>query len=155
MTSKRADSEARAVSDGGRMSGAESGGESPDAWGGLAPTFVRSAAADRLKALGHHDRLRIVEALAAGPKNVSEIAAAVGMPAGTVSRHLRVLHAEDDQLTGGFHAFEADNGFRWTDGNASLPTSLFERMAGPCELELHIASVARYTLTEERIRAAA
>ena len=29
-------------------------------WSGLAPEFVRSAAADRLKALGHHDRLRIV-----------------------------------------------------------------------------------------------
>jgi len=37
----------------------------------LAPEFVRSAAADRLKALGHHDRLRIVEVLAGGPKNVS------------------------------------------------------------------------------------
>lgn len=66
--------------------------EANDVWGGLAPGFVRSAAADRLRALGHHDRLRIVEALAVGPKNVSEVAAAVGMPAGTVSRHLRVLH---------------------------------------------------------------
>jgi len=61
-------------------------------WSGLAPEFVRSAAADRLKALGHHDRLRIVEALAGGPKNVSELAAATGMPNAAVSRHLRVLH---------------------------------------------------------------
>ena len=67
-------------------------GEAQDVFGGLAPGYVRSAAADRLRALGHHDRLRIVEALAAGPKNVSEIAATVRMPAGTVSRHLRVLH---------------------------------------------------------------
>ena len=61
-------------------------------WSGLAPEFVRSVAADRLKALGHHDRLRIVEALAGGGKNVSEIAAALGMATATVSRHLRVLH---------------------------------------------------------------
>lgn len=61
-------------------------------WNGLAPEFVRSAAADRLKALGHHDRLRIVEALASGGKNVGEIAAALGLPNATVSRHLRVLH---------------------------------------------------------------
>lgn len=61
-------------------------------WSDLDPGYVRSAAADRLKALGHHDRLRIVEALARGGKNVSEIAASVGMPSATVSRHLRVLH---------------------------------------------------------------
>lgn len=59
---------------------------------GLAPEFIRSAAATRLRALGHHDRLRIVEALIDGPKNVGEIAAAVAMPHQTVSRHLRVLH---------------------------------------------------------------
>lgn len=58
----------------------------------MAPEFVRSAAAERLKALGHPDRLRIVEALAGSPKNVSEIAVAVGIPNTTVSRHLRVLH---------------------------------------------------------------
>jgi DNA-binding transcriptional ArsR family regulator len=63
-----------------------------DPWSGLAPEFVRSAAADRLKALGHHDRLRIVEALARAPMNVSEVAAAVRLPNATVSRHLRVLH---------------------------------------------------------------
>lgn len=67
-------------------------GGSADGWSGLAPEFVRTAAADRLKALGHHDRLRIVEALASGGKNVGEIAAAVGMPSASVSRHLRILH---------------------------------------------------------------
>lgn len=36
--------------------------------------------------------MRFVEALVSGGKNVSEIAAAVGMGAVTVSRHLRVLH---------------------------------------------------------------
>lgn len=72
--------------------GARPGRASEAAWSGLAPEFVRSVAADRLKALGHHDRLRIVEALASGGKNVSELAAALGMPNSTVSRHLRVLH---------------------------------------------------------------
>lgn len=75
-----------------RGNGAAAAGTSETAWSGLAPEFVRSVAADRLKALGHHDRLRIVEALASGGKNVSEIAATLGMPNATVSRHLRVLH---------------------------------------------------------------
>lgn len=75
-----------------RGNGGSAPGRSVPAWSGLAPEFVRSVAADRLKALGHHDRLRIVEALAGGGKNVGEIAAAVGMATATVSRHLRVLH---------------------------------------------------------------
>lgn len=75
-----------------RGDGGSAPGPSVPAWSGLAPEFVRSVAADRLKALGHHDRLRIVEALASGGKNVSEIAAAVGMATAAVSRHLRVLH---------------------------------------------------------------
>ncbi len=60
-------------------------------WNGLPPQVVRDAAADRLKALSHPDRLRIVEALAAGPKTVSEIGATVGRSMNAVSRHLRVL----------------------------------------------------------------
>lgn len=75
-----------------RRDGGSAPGRSAPGWSGLAPEFVRSVAADRLKALGHHDRLRIVEALAGGGKNVSEIATAVGMATATVSRHLRVLH---------------------------------------------------------------
>lgn len=52
--------------------------------------FVMSQA-DRLKALGHPDRLRIVEALSRTSMNVGGIAAAVRMPNAAVSRHLRVL----------------------------------------------------------------
>jgi DNA-binding transcriptional ArsR family regulator len=74
-----------------RDGGAPSNG-SLGPWNGLAPEFVRSAAADRLKALGHSDRLRIVEVLAGGGKNVGEIAASMGLPNATVSRHLRVLY---------------------------------------------------------------
>jgi DNA-binding transcriptional ArsR family regulator len=60
-------------------------------WQGLSPGFVRAAAANRLKALSHPDRLRIVEALAGGPKTVGQIAATVGRPMNVVSRNLRVL----------------------------------------------------------------
>ena len=60
-------------------------------WQGLSPGFVRAAAANRLKALSHPDRLRIVEALAGGPKTVGQIAAAMGRSMNVVSRNLRVL----------------------------------------------------------------
>lgn len=63
-----------------------------DHWSRLDPGFVRAAAADRLRALGHHDRLRIIEALSGGPRNVREIAATVDMSSAAVSRHLRALH---------------------------------------------------------------
>lgn len=79
-----------------------SGADAPDAkaqvdrsavspWQGLSPGFVRAAAANRLKALSHPDRLRIVEALAGGPKTVGQIAAAIGRSINVVSRNLRVL----------------------------------------------------------------
>ena len=70
---------------------ADAGHSSSSTWQGLSPAFVREAAADRLKALAHPERLRIVEALAAGPKTVSEIAGAVRRPLSVVSRNLRVL----------------------------------------------------------------
>ena len=60
-------------------------------WDGLSPTFVRAAAADRLKALAHPDRLRIVETLAGGPKTVSQISALLGCSINATSRNLRVL----------------------------------------------------------------
>jgi hypothetical protein len=73
-------------------SATENAADSPP-WQGLSPTFVRAAAADRLKALGHPDRLRIVEALASGPRTVSQIAAIVGCSINMASRNLRVLRA--------------------------------------------------------------
>ena len=73
------------------VSGDGSSGSAP--WAGLSPEFVRNAAARRLKALGHADRLRIVELLARGPAHVGEIATALGLSLDTASRHLRVLRA--------------------------------------------------------------
>jgi T5SS/PEP-CTERM-associated repeat protein len=56
----------------------------------------------------------------------------------------KVTEANDDRLVEGFHAFEADNGFRWTDGDAVIPTELFDGFAGPLELVLHIGGTTRY-----------
>ncbi len=57
---------------------------------------------------------------------------------------LRLIDADDPALADGFHAFEADNGFRWTDGDAGVPLSLFSGLAGSCELVLHVACATHY-----------
>ena len=51
--------------------------------------------AERLKALADPDRLRIVQALRAGPKNVSEITSELGAEIANVSHHLQILKRED------------------------------------------------------------
>ena len=56
----------------------------------------------------------------------------------------RVIEASDATLTDGFHAFEAGNGFRWTDGDAVVPIELFAGFAGSVEIVLTIACTARY-----------
>ncbi len=56
----------------------------------------------------------------------------------------RVIDAADERLTKGFHAFEADNAFRWTDGEAVLPKALLGAWPGPLELWLHCAAAACY-----------
>jgi DNA-binding transcriptional ArsR family regulator len=62
------------------------------ALGGLSPGFLRAVAAQQLKALGHCDRLRIIELLARGPLQVGAVAGQLGLPLAAASRHLRVLH---------------------------------------------------------------
>ncbi len=57
---------------------------------------------------------------------------------------LRIIEAEDPSLTEGLHAFETDNGVRWTNGDAVLPSALFDDLAGPVELELTIPSTTHY-----------
>ena len=58
----------------------------------------------------------------------------------------RVLQAADPALTEGFHAFEADGGLRWTDGDAALPAALFQDFDAPMELVLHIGATTQYPL---------
>jgi DNA-binding transcriptional ArsR family regulator len=70
-----------------------SNGQGRPAWGGLSGKVVRDTAAGRIRALGHVDRLRIVEVLSRGPANVGEIATRLGLSPTVTSRHLRELHA--------------------------------------------------------------
>jgi hypothetical protein len=59
---------------------------------------------------------------------------------------IRAIEASDAALTDGFHEFEVFNGFRWTDGRATLPAALFEGFTGPIELSLEVACTTRYPL---------
>jgi hypothetical protein len=68
---------------------------------------------------------------------------------------LRIIEASDPSLGDGFHLFEADNGFRWTNGDASLPAALFGGIGGPAELELHVGCTTRYPVFGEQLPAAA
>jgi hypothetical protein len=57
---------------------------------------------------------------------------------------VQAINAEDTRLGDGFHAFEPDQGFRWTDGDATIPSSLFAGLTGGFEVALHIGATARY-----------
>lgn len=61
----------------------------------------------------------------------------------------RLLAAEDATLCDGFHDFETNIGFRWTDGNAAIPRALFAGANGSLMLELHVGAVAQYVLEDE------
>lgn len=58
---------------------------------------------------------------------------------------LAMIAVNDERLSDGFHAFEVDHAFRWTNGDALLPAEFFAGVEGTCELELHVAS-SRYVL---------
>jgi hypothetical protein len=59
---------------------------------------------------------------------------------------VRMLDAADPRLAVGFHSFEPDNGYRWTDGDAEVPAELFAGTNGPFRLELELAETTRYPL---------
>jgi hypothetical protein len=64
-----------------------------------------------------------------------------------VARHgtrFRVIDACDDRLADGYHAYEKDNGFRWTDGDAAIPAGLLAGFIGPVELVLLVGATAHY-----------
>jgi hypothetical protein len=54
------------------------------------------------------------------------------------------FEAVDRRLAEGFHAFEAHEGFRWTDGDAVLPIEMFAGLAGSIQVVLHIGATAQY-----------
>ena len=61
----------------------------------------------------------------------------------------RVLEAADALLEEGFHVFEPDHGLRWTDGDAGVPSVLFDGFDGPTELVLHLGCTTQYVLFGE------
>jgi hypothetical protein len=69
--------------------------------------------------------------------------------------NLRLIEAEDTALSQGFHGFEPENGFRWTNGDAVVPGALFSRMGGLAELEVHLGGVAQYVADADEAMAAA
>jgi hypothetical protein len=69
-------------------------------------------------------------------------------------RRSRTIEAEDARLTHGFHAFEAEDGWRWTDGEAHLPGALFAGFDGPLEVVLLCGGAARYVAQGVRRRVA-
>ncbi len=60
------------------------------------------------------------------------------------SRRQSAIDANAPSLVSGFHAFEPDNGIRWTDGDAIVPAELFTGMSGPSMLMLHLGAATQY-----------
>jgi hypothetical protein len=54
------------------------------------------------------------------------------------------IHADDVRLVDGFHQYESDNGFVWTDGDAGLPMELMPELSAAVEVVLTVASTTRY-----------
>ncbi len=54
------------------------------------------------------------------------------------------IEADSALLVDGYHKFEAENGIRWTDGDAAVPAELLPGISGPCMLTLHIGAATQY-----------
>ena len=72
----------------------------------------------------------------------------VGLQRIELRQGTRCLEIEltDLALTDGFHAHEPENGLRWTDGNAALPTRVLGAFEGPKELVLHVGATTFYVM---------
>ncbi len=68
---------------------------------------------------------------------------------------VRLIEAADPLLSPGFHVFEPDNGFRWTNGAGRVPSALFDSTSGPSELELHVGCTTWYPSRSAAMRVAA
>ena len=65
------------------------------------------------------------------------------MTIGRATRSL-VIEADDPTWIDGFRDFEPNDGLRWTDGNATIPTALLRFFEGPLDLTLHVGGMTRY-----------
>ena len=61
---------------------------------------------------------------------------------------LMLIEAADPSLTDGFHGYETDNEFRWTNGDALLPMPAW--ITGACDIELRVGGTTRYELIPVR-----
>jgi hypothetical protein len=69
-------------------------------------------------------------------------------------RRQHVVEADAASLIDGYHAFEQDNGIRWTDGDAAVPAGLFAGMSGAGMLILNLGQTTQY-LAEGEMRCVA
>jgi hypothetical protein len=60
------------------------------------------------------------------------------------ARQRRAIDAHASSLADGYHAFEPDDGVRWTNGNATIPAELFKGMPGPATLKIITGARTRY-----------
>lgn len=64
-----------------------------------------------------------------------------------VARHgqrSETIEANDASLTDGFHDYEATDNRRWTNGNATIPVQVFERLKGTLEVVLTLVGETNY-----------
>jgi hypothetical protein len=80
----------------------------------------------------------------------------VALPQIMVTRgaQIRTIEAQNASLTDGFHGYEADNDIRWTNGEAGVPTALFDGFAGPLEIALSLGGRTTYLDEGTVLRAA-
>jgi hypothetical protein len=79
--------------------------------------------------------------LARDPRSLGVALRRIAVRKGT---KFEVLKANDARLADGFHAYEAADDLRWTDGLATLPMEPFARFNGGVEVVLHLAATTQY-----------
>jgi T5SS/PEP-CTERM-associated repeat protein len=89
--------------------------------------------------------------LARDPRELGVALRAITLRQGLVCRRIA---AGDARLAEGFHGFEAEGGFRWTDGDALVPGDLLAGLDGPVTLALDVAMTAQYPAIPVLSRAA-
>jgi hypothetical protein len=62
------------------------------------------------------------------------------------ARRQRAVEPDAASLIDGYHAFEPDNGIRWTDDDAAVPAGLFADMSGSGMLILHLGEATQTSL---------
>jgi hypothetical protein len=87
-------------------------------------------------------------------RDARELGVAVRQLAVRKGARPRVIEAEDARLTDGFHGFEANEGIRWTNGDAVLPAELFAGFKGEFELAVHLGGATHYVDDGAALRAA-